>query len=153
MKEAADGTNPTLDSAEIAKLANSERKADPRAVMKLVKLHLVGSSRLPHLAVGPAAEATAGSIELYSRLRARDSIDSIYCSAIVALLNAIMGSFAEAPLGRDRDDHLARAYEGLALLTNLVEVRENRRALLDDTQRREEVLNELMSRYALTDSR
>jgi hypothetical protein len=131
----------------MSKEPNSNQVAGLSSVIQLVKIHLLESSRLPHLAAERAAQVTAGSIDLYNRLKARDSIDSIYCTAIVALLNAIIGSFENAPISSDRDEHLRRAYEGLALLTNLVEVRENLRALLNDADRREEVLNQLLSRY------
>jgi hypothetical protein len=115
-------------------------------VNQLVKMHLRETSRLPRLGAEYAALVTDGSIDLYNRLKARDSIDSIYCTAIVALLNAIMSSFANAPTAADRDDHLRRAYAGLDMLTKLVDVRENRRALLNDAGRREEVLNQLFNR-------
>ena len=86
---------------------------------------------------------------MYKRLKPRDPVDAMYCTTIVALQNAIISSFAEAAISRDRDEHLAQAYEGVALLMETVSVRENRRALSEDTCR-EEVLNELIRRYVVT---
>lgn len=122
-------------------------ESDERRSSRLVQLQLLETSRLPHLAVERAVQVTAGSIELYNRLKARDPVDSIYCTTLVALQNAVMASFAEATTSRERNEHLTRAYEGAALLMESVAVRESRRALIEDSDRREEVLEQLVKRY------
>jgi hypothetical protein len=75
-------------------------------------------------------------------------VDSIYCMSIVAMANASMKSYSMATRRTDSES-LDRAYEGTARLMDLVTARENRRALLEDRNRREEVLEELVKRYGL----
>lgn len=122
----------------------------PRPSDQLVAFHLQSSAPS---CLGAELRRTVinGSIDLYGRLKVRDPIDSIYAMAIVAMHNAVMSSYAEAARYSKTEDehHLHRAYEGTALLIDLVAARENRRALLDDPKRREEVLQELMRRYGL----
>jgi hypothetical protein len=127
----------------------AERNEGRRRAGRLVQLHLHQTSRLPRLASELATHISEGSVEVYKRLKPRDPVDAMYCTTIVALQNAIISSFAEAAISRDRDEHLAQAYEGVALLMETVSVRENRRALSEDTCR-EDVLNELIRRYVVT---
>jgi hypothetical protein len=130
--------------------SDTERLESRQRAGRLVQLHLLQTSRQPHLAAQPAADVTEGSVAVYNRLKPRDPVDSMYCTTLVALQNAVMASFTEATTSRERNEHLARAYEGIALLTDLVAVREDRRALITDTERRNEVLDQVMRRY-LTD--
>ena len=127
--------------------SEAARNESRQRAIRLVQLHLQQTCGMPHLAVEQAAHVTEGSTDLYNRLKARDPVDAIYCTTLVALQNAVMASFAEAALSRGRDENLARAYEGVTLLIEAVAVRENRRALIADTERREDVLNQLMLRY------
>ena len=129
------------------KMSMNPRSNEGRS-SRLVQLQLQETSRLPHLAAQRAADVISGSIELYNRLDPRDPVDSIYCTTLVALQNAVLSSFAEAATSRERNEHLKHAYEGLALLNEAVAIRESRYALIDDTHHRESVLNQLMKRYA-----
>jgi hypothetical protein len=135
---------PTLHKTSI----HRDPVSNGRDCRRLVQLQLQATSRLPHLAAAPAADVTSGSMELYNRLDPRDHVDSMYCTTLVALQNAVMASFAEATTSRERNEHLAHAYEGIALFIEAVSDRESRRALIDDTRRREDVLNQLIKRYA-----
>ena len=111
--------------------------------------HLHQSSAISNVGAEVSAKISGGSIDLYNRLKPRDSIEAIYSSSIVALYSALMKSYGEAALSaRVRDENLDRAYEGTALLVELVTAFENRRALLGDPKRREEALQALMMRYS-----
>jgi hypothetical protein len=140
-------TAKTLHLDKTDMRSEAERNESRQRAIRLVHLHLQQTCRMPYLAVEQAAHVTEGSTDLYNRLKARDPVDAIYCTTLVALQNAVMASFAEAALSRGRDENLARAYEGVTLLIEAVAVRENRRALIADTERREDVLSQLMLRY------
>jgi hypothetical protein len=127
--------------------SDAERNESRRRAGRLVQLHLHETSRLPGLASELATHIREGSVEVYNRLKPQDPVDSIFCTTIVALQNAIISSFAKATISQNRDKHVGQAYEGVALLMDIVAVRENRRALIEDT-RREEVLDELVRKIA-----
>jgi len=146
-----------MESREIEEAQTRKAKTKPvdnlRPSDELVTFHLLQSSPLGYLGAEPRRTVINGSIDLYRRLKARDPIDSIYAMAIVALHNAVMSSYSEAArCSKTRGEDLDRAYEGTALLIELVTARENWPAVLDDGDRREEVLQELLRRYGLTAS-
>jgi hypothetical protein len=131
--------------------ADAEPPRGLRPSDHLVTFHLHQSAPLGNLSAERGAKVSAGTVDLYNRLKVRDAVDSIYCLSIVALLNASMNSYSEATCSsKNRDENLDRAHEGTALLMDLVTARENRRALLEDRSRREEVLEELIRRYCFT---
>jgi hypothetical protein len=140
------GENEQSEVVEVdAKPVGSLRPSD-----YLVGFHLHQSAPLANLGVETREKVSAGTVDLYNRLKVHDAVDSIYCLSIVALLNASMHAYDEATWSsKNRDESLERGYEGTALLMDLVTARENRRALLEDRSRREEVLEQLMQRYGL----
>lgn len=142
MSESQINDNP----APVDRHGDAERNEARRRAAQLVKAHLGQTSRLPNLGAELAAQVSEGSVELYNRLKPRDPIDSMYCTTIVALQNAIISSFARATR---REEHLGEAYKGVALFIETVAVRESRRALMEHIERRQEIVNELMHRYGL----
>jgi hypothetical protein len=115
---------------------------------ELVAFHLRETAPLENLGVAWSDKVSSGTVDLYNRLKPRDAVDSIYCMSIVAMANASM-KFYSVATRRMESESLDRAYEGTARLMELVTARENRRALLGDPNRREEILEELVKRYGL----
>ena len=127
-------------------------QAEPRPSYNLMKFHLQQSLATSHLGLEPRSRLINGSVDLYNRLKVRDPLDSLYAGAIVALNNALMGAYGGATYGSSssRDENLRRAYEGTALLIELVTAFENRRDLkLPNPDLRAEVLQAAMRRYGL----
>jgi len=111
--------------------------------------HLHQSSAIGNVGAEVRAKISGGAIDLYNRLKPRDSIEAICASSIVALYSALMNSYGEAARStRERDENLDRAHEEATLLVKLVTAFENRRALLGDPKRREEALQALLMRYS-----
>jgi len=136
---------------EAGKIEKAEQ-TEARPADNLMKFHLQRSLPISHLGPEPRSKLINGSVDLYNRLRVRDPIDSLYAGAIVTLNNALMSAYGEATYGpgSSRDERLRRAYEGTALLIDLITTFENRRdSRFADPNLRARVLQDALGRCGL----
>jgi len=141
-----------FDKLEKATHHKEEKKPakDVRPSDYLLGFYLRHVASRSNLGAQLAAKVVDGGIDLYKRLNPRDTVDSIYCLAIIAKLNMVMKLFDESTwISKDRAEHLHAARQEMHLLMELLTARENRSALLGDRKGREEALEKLWQRYGL----
>ncbi len=140
-----------LRPTEVSSRNQAEKPSQMRPSDRLLSHHVTGSLRTHNLGLDIRSEVAGGSVDLYSRFKPRDVIDSILIASIVALYNANMDSFSEAVRTRDpKDEHRRKAIEGTAMLMQLIQTLEDRRFSnpKEDPKGRRETVDAIMEQFS-----